>query len=124
MIETWAFGEGALPVTADEAVHELGRRIADGHLESWLTSSTGRCLAVTTNTDRAMVMLLDGEAGSGEHVVAPGAEGVSDGFILENGQNDEYPDTDTVTLGEALRIVQHVLAHGGPPPDTVWNADH
>ncbi|MFD9484169.1 hypothetical protein [Streptomyces sp. NPDC059991] len=70
-----------------------------------------------------MVMLLDDEDGPGEHAVALGAEGASNGFILENGQNDEYPHTGTVTLGEAFRIVRHVLIHGALPPDTVWNAD-
>lgn len=68
-------------------------------------------------------MLLDDEDEPGEHAVAPGAEGASNGFILENGQNDEYPNTDTVTLGEAFRIVRHVLVHGAPPPDTVWKSD-
>ncbi|SOD88007.1 hypothetical protein [Streptomyces sp. Ag109_G2-15] len=123
MIETWAFSENALPVSADEAVEELGRRIADGKLESWLTSSTGRSLAVVTNTERAMVMLLDGEGDPGEHASDPGAEDWSDGFILENGQNDEYPDEDTVLLGEAFRIVRHILAHGIPPADAAWTVD-
>ncbi|MFE5094231.1 hypothetical protein ACFRCI_28750 [Streptomyces sp. NPDC056638] len=53
VIEKWNFSEGAPPVSAEEAVDELGRRIADGELESWLTSSTGRSLAVVTNTERA-----------------------------------------------------------------------
>ncbi|SCF56397.1 hypothetical protein [Streptomyces sp. Ncost-T10-10d] len=57
-----------------------------------------------------MVMLLDGEGNPGEHASDPGAEERSDGFILENGQNDEYPDEDTVLLGEAFRIVHHILS--------------
>ncbi|MHA5051078.1 hypothetical protein [Streptomyces sp. SD15] len=81
MIETWAFSEGALPVIAEEAVEELGRRIADGKLESWLTSSTGRCLGVVTNTERAMVMLLDGEGDPGAHASDPGAENKSSGLV-------------------------------------------
>ncbi|MFB7914813.1 hypothetical protein [Streptomyces sp. NPDC056061] len=123
MIETWAFIEGTAPVTADEAVDELGSRIAAGKLESWLTSSTGRRLAVVTNTERAMVMLLDGVGDPGEHATDPGAEVWSDGFVLENGQDDEYPDEDTVPLDEAFRIVRHLLAHGTPPPDTSWTID-
>lgn len=123
VIEKWAFSEGAPPVSAEEAVDELGRRIADGELESWLTSSLGRSLAVVTNTERAMVMLLDGEDDPGEHASDPGAEDWSDGFILENGQSDEYPDEDTVLLGEAFRIVRHILTHGIPPTDAAWTAD-
>lgn len=86
MIEAWSFnkGEGALPVRAEAAVEELGRRIADGKLESWPHSSAGRHLAVTTNTERAMVMLLDEEGNPGAHASDPGAEDWSDGFILEN----------------------------------------
>ncbi|MFE6664906.1 hypothetical protein ACFVFH_15280 [Streptomyces sp. NPDC057697] len=123
MIETWAFSEGALPVTAEEAVEELRGRAAEGKLESWLTSSTGRQLAVVTNTERAMVLLLEDEGDPGEHATDPGAEGWSDGFVLENGQDDEYPDEDTVPLGEALRIAHHILAHGAPPSDTSWAVD-
>ncbi|WP_329533141.1 hypothetical protein OG568_24795 [Streptomyces sp. NBC_01450] len=86
VIEAWSFnkGEGALPVRAEAAVEELGRRIADGKLESWPHSSAGRHLAVTTNTERAMVMLLDEEGNPGAHASDPGAEDWSDGFILEN----------------------------------------
>ncbi|MGW4030138.1 hypothetical protein ACWEFL_12575 [Streptomyces sp. NPDC004838] len=123
MSETWAFREGAPPVTADEAVEEIGRRMTAGTCESWLTSSTGRRLAVVTNTERAMVMLLDGEGDPGEHASDPGAEDWSDGFVLENGQNDEYPDEDTVPLGEAFRIVRHIVAQGTPPPDAAWTVD-
>jgi hypothetical protein len=64
-----------------------------------------------------MVMLLDGEGDPGAHAIDPGADGSSGGFVLANGQNDEYPDKDTVPLPEALRIVRHILTHGNPPAD-------
>lgn len=45
-----------------EVVLEILRaRIGRGQLETWLTSSSGRSLAVVTNTERAMVMLLEKE---------------------------------------------------------------
>ncbi len=94
-----------------------------GTLESWLTSSSGRLLAVVTNTRRAMVVLLDGEGDADEHAADPGADGWSDGFVLSNGQHDEYPDEDTVPLPEAFRIVRHIPAHGTPPADAPWSVD-
>ncbi|MCX4966797.1 hypothetical protein OHA98_18530 [Streptomyces sp. NBC_00654] len=42
---------------------------------------------------------------------------------LENAQNDEYPDEDTVPLDDAFRIVRHVISHSTPPPDTAWTID-
>ncbi|MFD9869490.1 Imm1 family immunity protein [Streptomyces niveus] len=126
MVESWAFvdgdGDGAA-LAPDEAVAELRRRIAGGAFESWLVGSSGRLLAVVTNAERAMVMLLDGEGDPGEHATDPGAEGRSDGFVLANGESDEYPDEDTVPLDEALRIVRHILATGRPPVDASWTVD-
>ncbi|MFD5894918.1 hypothetical protein [Streptomyces sp. NPDC060366] len=129
VVESWVFmdgnerGDGALSVAPDEAVAELRRRIARGSFESWLAGSSGRLLAVVTNAERAMVVLLAGEGDPGEHATDPGAEGWSDGFVLANGQGDEYPDEDTLPLDEALRIVGHILATGGPPADAAWTVD-
>lgn len=123
MTESWRLDDGGA-IGPNAAVDELRARIGRGTLETWLTSSSGRLLAVVTNTRRAMVMLLDGEGDPGEHAVAPGADGWSDGFVLSNGQDDEYPDEDTVPLAEAFRIVRHIVAHGTPPEDAPWKADH
>ena len=35
--------------------------------------------------------------------------------MLENGQEDEYPDHDTVTIPTALTLIGHILAHGTAP---------
>jgi hypothetical protein len=80
-------------------------------------------LAVVTNVERAMVMLLDGVGDPGEHAADPTADGLSGGFVLANGQHDEYPDEDTVPLTEAFRIVHHILAKGTPPADAAWKID-
>ncbi|MEU8340492.1 hypothetical protein AB0C74_02245 [Spirillospora sp. NPDC048832] len=122
MTDSWRFDDDA-PLAPDAALDELRARIGRGTLESWLTSSSGRLLAVVTNTRRAMVMLLDGEDDPGEHAVDPGAGGWSDGFVLSNGQSDQYPDEDTVPLPEALRIVRHILTHGTPPEGAPWKSD-
>lgn len=71
-----------------------------------------------------MVLRLDHDAGDpGEHAIDPGATGTSGGFILDNGQNDEYADSDTVELQEGLRILRHLIAEGTPPPDAAWQVD-
>ncbi|MEU0599887.1 hypothetical protein ABZ484_16815 [Streptomyces sp. NPDC006393] len=77
-----------------------------------------------TNAERAMVLLLDGEGDPGEHAaVDPGAHGSSEGFILANGQYDEYPNEDAVAIGEAFRIVDHIVSEGSWPADARWVSD-
>ncbi|WP_335937500.1 hypothetical protein [Streptomyces sp. PTD5-9] len=53
----------------------------------------------------------------------PGAGGWSEGFVLSNGQDDAYPDEDTVPIGEALRIVEHIVGTGSWPADARWAVD-
>ncbi|MFI1654838.1 hypothetical protein ACH4ZU_07860 [Streptomyces sp. NPDC020472] len=76
-----------------------------------------------TNTERAMVMLLEDEGGPGEHAVDPGAEGLSDGFVLSNGQDDEYPDEDTVPIRKAFRCVEPIVGTGSWPVEGRWVVD-
>ncbi|MGV4982581.1 hypothetical protein ACVB8X_20335 [Streptomyces sp. NRAIS4] len=123
MTEPWTFEGDHMAVTAEEAGAVLGRRIAEGRLETWLTSSAGRLLSVVSNTERALVMLLDGDGDPGAHAVFLGSRGVSGGFRLASGQCDRYPDEDTVPLGEAFRIVRQVIVTGLPPADAGWRAD-
>ncbi|CAL9343198.1 hypothetical protein SUDANB176_00313 [Streptomyces sp. enrichment culture] len=120
---SWTFSDGTVPASPAVALAVLRERIAAGHLETWLTSSHGRSVAVITNTERAMVMLLDDEADPGEHAVTPEAAGRSKGFVLADGQHDEYLDEDTVPPAEALRIVDHILRAGAPRGDTTWSVD-
>lgn len=103
---------GTVLVPSGTVSATLQARCDRGRFETWLTSSSGRSLAFVTNTERAMVMLLDGEGDSGEHAVDPGAEGFSDGFVLSDGQHDEYPDRDTVPIDEAFRLVEHIVSTG------------
>ncbi|CAL9657491.1 hypothetical protein [Streptomyces sp. Tu 3180] len=118
MVEFWTVDDGgAGPVSSEGALETLRARIGAGRLETWLIGSAGRSLAVVTNTERAMVMLLDGEGDPGEHAADPGARGSSGGFVLADGQHDEYPDEDTVPIGEAFRIVDHIVGGGSWPAD-------
>jgi hypothetical protein len=123
MVDSWTFSDGAHPVSPEEALSGLRERIAEGRLESWLISSSGRRLAVVSNTERAMVMLLEDDDDPGEHAIDPDAVGWSEGFVLENGQHDAYRNKDTVPLEEAFRIAGHILSSGSPPSDTAWAVD-
>ncbi|AYC42137.1 hypothetical protein [Streptomyces griseorubiginosus] len=118
----WLDGDSAPPLSAAEALDLLRGRIAAGLLETWLGSSEGRALALVTNTERAHVTLLDDEDDPGQHVVDPGARG-SGGYVLANGQWDEYPDEHTVPLAHALRVVAGVVEAGVPPPDVPWSVE-
>ncbi|AJE39488.1 hypothetical protein CP978_05575 [Streptomyces nodosus] len=124
MIESWVINDDSLVPVSSEAVPEaLRSRIGSGQLETWLTSSSGRLLAFVTNTERVMVMLLEDEGDPGEHAVDPGAQGSSDGFVLSNGQDDEYPDEDTVPIGEAFGLVKQIVGTGSWPADARWVVD-
>ncbi|MGW2788050.1 hypothetical protein ACWC3X_44030 [Streptomyces populi] len=123
MIESWAFTDDTAPTSPAAAIEMLQERINAGQLETWLTSSSGRPLALISNTERAMVILLDSEDDPGEHAVDPGASGSSKGFVLANGQHDEYPDADTLPLAEALKVICCILTTGAPPPHAAWSID-
>ncbi|WP_339133543.1 hypothetical protein WJM95_30415 [Streptomyces sp. f51] len=124
MIESWVINDDSpVPVSSEVVPEALRSRIGSGHLETWLTSSSGRSLAFVTNTERAMVMLLEDEGDPGEHAVDPGAQGSSDGFVLSNGQGDEYLDEDTVPIHEAFRLVTQIVATGSWPTDAHWVVD-
>ncbi|MFB6900790.1 hypothetical protein [Streptomyces hydrogenans] len=123
MVESWVFTDSAVPASAATALDVLQKRIEARRLEIWLTSSRGRSLAIITNTERAMVMLLNDETDPGEHALSPGTSSSSSGFVLANGQHDEYPDEDTVLLPEAMRIISHILTTSAPPSDAAWSID-
>ncbi|TWD12943.1 hypothetical protein FB570_12192 [Streptomyces sp. T12] len=124
VIESWVISDDApVPVSSEMVSEALRSRIDSGQLETWLTSSSGRSLAFVTNTERAMVMLLEDEGDHGEHAVYPGAEGTSDGFVLSSAQDDEYPDDDTVPIREAFRLVEHIVGTGSWPTDARWVVD-
>ncbi|MEV5875006.1 hypothetical protein AB0L75_12385 [Streptomyces sp. NPDC052101] len=118
MSETWTFAGERATVTAGEAVATLRRRIAEGRPGTWPTSSAGRLLSVVSDTDRALVMVLDEEDDPGAHAASAGSRQWSGGFRLANGQCDTCPDEETAPLGEAFRIVRHMIGTGLPPADT------
>ncbi len=124
VIESWAIHDDSpVPVSSVMVLEALRSRIDSGQLGTWLTSSSGRSLAFVTTTERARVMLLEEEGAPGEHAVDPGAQGSSDGFVLSNGQEDEYPDEDTDPILEAFRLVKQIVGTGSRPTDARWVVD-
>lgn len=82
-----------------EVVLEILRaRIGRGQLETWLTSSSGRSLAVVTNTERAMVMLLEKEGDPGEGVQNRGSH-CEQGFLASGRKQSGRPLTSELALG-------------------------
>ncbi|MFE0631311.1 hypothetical protein ACFW3D_30690 [Streptomyces sp. NPDC058864] len=118
VLEPWMIDDDdPVRVESGTVVGILRARMDSGRLETWLTGPSGRLLGFVTNTGRAMVMLLQGEGDPGEHAVDPEARGSSEGFVLSNGQHDAYPDEDTVLIGEAFRLVEHIVGTGSWPAD-------
>jgi len=123
MDEEWRLPDGA-HVDASHVADLIQRRVAEGSMATWLESSRDRRIGFVGNGSRALVMLLEHPDGDpGEHAVDPAATGSSEGFELENGQVDEYPNADTVPMEEALRIVAHLVGHGTPARDASWQVD-
>ncbi|MFJ8085315.1 hypothetical protein ACIQ6Y_32500 [Streptomyces sp. NPDC096205] len=123
MVETWVLGDETVPTSTPTVLEMLQERIRAGLLETWLTSSSGRSLAFMSNTERAMVIIMNDEDDPGEHAMDQDASGSSKDFVLVDGQHDEYPDEDTLPLAEALQVVNHILTTGAPPPHVAWSID-
>lgn len=123
VVETWEIDDDRTVLVSSEVVAILQVRVGGGWLETWLASSRGRLVAFVANTERAMVMLIAEEGDPGEHAVDPRAEGMSGGFVLSNGQHDEYLNKDTVPFDEALRIVEYIVGNGSWPSDVHWVID-
>ncbi|GAA1961061.1 hypothetical protein [Kitasatospora viridis] len=116
-------GSTAHAYSGEEARRLVGNRFDWASQETWFEDEQGRLLAVVTNGERAMVTLMHGAGDPGEHLIDPGAEGSSDGYLLSNGQSDTYADRDTVPFGVAARAVAHVIDHGGWPEDVTVEDD-
>lgn len=123
MVERWSLDGQPGELEPPEVSTVVLDRLAEKVFFTCLESDRGRVIMFATNGERAMLVLLEGEGDAGEHAVDPSASGVSGGFVLDNGQVDEYENRDTVVLVEGLRILQQLVAVGVPPADTAWEVD-
>lgn len=117
----WVSGAANRLCTVSEIQTLFINRMATGRLMLVLESDTGLTLHLVTNRRRVMVMLTEPGDSAG-HATDAHAEGTSDGYVLDNGQEDEYPDRDTVTIPDALTLIGHILSNGTPPQDG-WQVD-
>lgn len=109
-------------LTGKELACVLREHQARGVLSTTFESDTGLILQVVTNRRRAMVMLLAGQDEPRGHAIDAAATGSSDGYLLDNGQEDEYSDRDTVPLERALMLITEIAKSGAPPADG-WQHD-
>ena len=123
MAEKWSVLDEEGVVTGDEAVARVSANVDDGMLTTYLRSDLGRLLVLVSNGTRAMVVLMSGEGDPGEHGVSPDAVGSSDGYVLDNGQEDTYEDADTIPLPDALKALRSIIDSGRPAPGTSWSDD-
>jgi len=117
----WLAGDDAHPLTISEVQTRFINQSAAGCRTMVLESDTGLTLRLVTNRTRVMVMLT-GPGDAAGHAIDPAAVGTSGGYLLDNGQEDEYADRDTVTIPDALTLIGHVLSRGTPPQDR-WSID-
>lgn len=120
---TWRVRGDGREVTGKAAAALLRTWGAGGPVDCGFECDDGRLLSVTTNGERAMVMLLREVGDPGEHAIDPTASGEQGGYVLGNGQHDLYPNRDTVALDVALSVVEHIIGHGQPPPGVAWEGD-
>ena len=123
MAEEWSVLDEERVVSGNEAVARVSANVDDGVLTTYFRSDFGRLLALVSNGTRAMVVLMSGEGDPGEHAVSPGAVGSSDGYVLDNGQEDTYEDADTVPLPDALIALGSIIDSGRPAHGLSWSVD-
>ena len=99
-------------------------RIANGLRWSAFESQAGPVVMFVTNEERAMVVVLDEPGDAGSHAMDPDAgPGTSGGFVLDNGQHDEYADRDTVPFEAGVAAVTHIIENGELDPRITWHSD-
>ncbi|WP_454294114.1 hypothetical protein [Salana multivorans] len=119
----WLAGSSERALIVGEMPAIVRERTAAGQLSTCFEANAGLVLQIVTNGERAMVMLLARSDGTGGHAINPTATGSSAGYLLENGQEDEYADHDTVPLPTAFALIEHIGVHGTPPHQD-WQTDY
>ena len=101
----------------------IDARMRAGELTTFLESDAGRIIGWSSNRKRVMLTVLNGVGDPGEHAIDPTGRGQSTGYVLDNGQVDTYPDTDTIPLPEAQRLLLSLVTHGTFPREAPVQVD-
>jgi hypothetical protein len=121
--ERWRLADSGAWQDAESIIDAIDSRESRGELTTWLESDSGRTVGWVTNRQRVMLMVMNHPGDAGEHAIDPDARGSSSGFVLENGQSDEYADRDTYATKNARRNLQSMLTTGQEPPGEPWEID-
>ena len=119
----WRLSDTSDPLDAAGAESLIRTRLDCGAFETWFESDSGEVLAVVTNGERAMVMLLREPGDAGEHAIDASADtSTSDGYVLDNGHVDSYADRGTVPLATAMRLLSAII-DGRERSSAQWQID-
>jgi hypothetical protein len=122
--ERWRVQDDVAFISGDNAVRRLAERFEAGTHETWFEADSGRMVCVVTNGARALLMLLDHDGDAGEHLSDPsGSDEPVAGFVLANGQADQYAERDTVPLDRALDVLRALIDGGEMRVEHRWMID-
>ncbi len=122
--ETWRTDETQAAIAPDDAARTLRDGLGGRPGCAWLHSSSGRSVALVSNGERAMVMLLEYTGDPGFHAVDPRATDEQQGdYLLDNGQVDTYANRHTVPLAEGIEAVAYLVQRGELDPRLSWQSD-
>jgi hypothetical protein len=120
--EAWSLEGGEVHATSVPAL--LRDRISSGLRWSAFEHSSGEVVMFVTNGERAMVAVLDEPGDPGSHAVDPTAgPGTSGGYVLDNGQADEYLNADTVPVDTGITAVAHFIGNRVLDPTVIWKSN-
>lgn len=111
-----------LLVQNEEELREHLSPVCEGRpAEVWLEDSESGTLLLLSHGREAFLMHL--YVGEGWTTRAAEAEETAGGFILSNGQVDEFPSSWVVPLQQAMDALLHFSLHGERAPGLNWHDD-
>jgi len=115
MSERWRVQDEGAFINGDEAVLRVVEGLEAGTHETWFGSESGRVVCI---------VLLDHDGDAGQHLSDPlgGDEPVA-GFVLANGQVDQYAGRDTVALDSALDVLRALIDGREVRAEHRWTID-
>jgi hypothetical protein len=117
--------EGGPDVRTGNAAADFARdAISAGQTYIRFVRSEEQSLTFGTNGARVALVLWSREGhDEGMQAIEPAAgQGSQDGYVLENGQRDNYPDRDTVSVDRAIEAVRHIVDSNTPDPRLQWRS--
>jgi hypothetical protein len=130
MMKNEAYGKLTLsvnyPVMDAGQLRELLSLVMRPHYaELDLTGPKGM-LFISKTGDRAFLMFLRYDGDAGFHSVNPEYVGPADAMLelyMKNGQSDEKPLAEWISVDEAQRVAEHFFQYGERAPWITWHDD-